>query len=146
MQTRFKALKKPSLRFRIYLYVLYFCLLSYLIKYRLAKIQKYCFILGTPAQTGTGTLIVNLMDVNDNFPEFAHDYRPVVYENQPHGLTVAHVSAVDRDTVSNGPPFEFWLPCGGGCPCQANPTCNDFAFKFIPGECLPCWKFQGRKP
>src|SRR6218665_1948573 len=105
-----------------------------LITCRLTKIQKECFALGTPSQTGTGTLIVNLMDVNDNFPEFAHDYHPVIYENQPSGLVVVHVSAVDRDTVSNGPPFEFWLPCGGGCPCHANPTCNDFAFKFVPGE------------
>lgn len=88
---------------------------------------------GTPPQTGTGILIVSLSDVNDNFPEFAQDYRPVVYENQPPGLTVVHVSAVDRDIMSNGPSFEFWLPCGGACPCPSNPVCNDFAFKFLPG-------------
>ena len=90
---------------------------------------------GTPVQTGTGTLIVHLMDVNDNFPEFAMDYRPVVYENRPPGRTVIEISAEDRDTRSNGPPFEFWLPCGGGCPCTENPLCEDFSFKFVPGMC-----------
>lgn len=88
---------------------------------------------GTPSQTGTGTLIVHLMDVNDNFPEFAMDYRPVVYENRPSGHTVAEIIAEDQDTRSNGPPFEFWLPCGGGCPCPGNPSCADFSFKFVPG-------------
>lgn len=73
------------------------------------------------------------MDVNDNFPEFAVDYHPVVYENQPPGQTVVQFSAVDRDTVANGAPFEFWLPCAGSCPCHGNPTCNDFALKFLPG-------------
>jgi len=90
---------------------------------------------GTPVQTGTGTLIVHLMDVNDNFPEFAMDYHPVVYENRPPGHTVIKISAEDRDTRSNGPPFEFWLPCGGGCPCRGNPSCADFSFKFVPGTC-----------
>ena len=88
---------------------------------------------GTPAQTGTGTLIVTLKDINDNFPVFAEDYHPVVYENEEAFKTVAQISAMDPDTATNGPPFEFWLPCGGGCPCRDNPTCGLFGFKFIPG-------------
>ena len=88
-----------------------------------------------PAQTGTGTVFVTLLDVNDNAPEFADDYRPVVYESQPVGLSVIMISAVDRDGPTNGPPFEFWLPChrSGSC-CDENPTCNDFDFTFIPSE------------
>jgi hypothetical protein len=84
--------------------------------------------------TGTGTLIVTLTDINDNFPQFAEDYRPVVYENQPAGKEVIRISAKDADTTRHGPPFEFWLPCGGGCPCKANPTCDKFSFDFIQGE------------
>lgn len=89
---------------------------------------------GLPPQTGTGTLFVSLVDINDNFPEFAANYRPVIYEDQKPGTTVVQVSAIDRDTASNGPPFEFWLPCGGGCPCTANPTCADFRFKYLEGK------------
>ena len=95
-------------------------------------------VTGTPAQTGTGTLIVTLKDVNDNFPMFAEDFRPVVYENEEAFKTIVQISAVDRDTAANGPPFEFWLPCGGGCPCHDNPTCGLFGFKFIPGRCRLC--------
>ena len=91
--------------------------------------------IGSPPQTGTGTLIVTLKDINDNFPVFAKDYRPVVYENEEAFKTVIQISAMDPDTATNGPPFEFWLPCGGGCPCRDNPTCGLFGFKFIPGVC-----------
>ena len=38
--------------------------------------------------TGTATLIVTLTDVNDNFPVFAENYRPVIYENEPPGQFV----------------------------------------------------------
>ena len=91
-------------------------------------------LLGTPKQTGTGTLIVTLTDVNDNHPEFAEDYRPVVMENEPPGQPVVEVSAMDRDTISNGPPFQFWTPCAGACPCPENPACQYFEFKFVPSE------------
>ncbi len=89
---------------------------------------------GTPSQTGVGMLIINLQDINDNPPTFAEDYRPVLYENQPAGRTVVTISAIDRDQASNGAPFEFWLPCGGGCPCDDNPTCDLFGFKFVEGK------------
>jgi len=89
---------------------------------------------GVPAQTGVGTLFVILTDVNDNAPQFAEDYRPVVYENQPSGHRVVEVSAVDRDTALNGPLFEMWIPCSGGCPCSDNPACQHFSFRYKPGR------------
>jgi len=92
-----------------------------------------CHGAGFPALTGTGTVFVTLLDVNDNAPEFAADYRPVVYENQPPSQSVITISAVDRDGPANGPPFEFWLPCHGAC-CDENPTCGDFDFTFVPSE------------
>ncbi len=77
-------------------------------------------------------LMVMVTDINDNAPQFAADYRPVVYENRPAGQMIITVSAVDPDTATNGPPFEFWLPCHGMCPCDENPTCADFGFQFVP--------------
>jgi len=74
---------------------------------------------------------VSLLDVNDNAPRFADDYRPVVAENQPASRPVITVSAVDLDGPANGPPFEFWTPCRGEC-CDDDPTCRDFEFTFVP--------------
>ena len=43
------------------------------------------YFLGDPQQTGTATLSITVIDVNDNFPVFKEDYRPVVYENMKNG-------------------------------------------------------------
>lgn len=40
---------------------------------------------GDPKLTGTASLDVTVSDVNDNFPVFKEDYRPVVYENRRDG-------------------------------------------------------------
>lgn len=40
---------------------------------------------GDPKQTGTAFLDVTVSDVNDNFPVFKEDYRPVIYENMEAG-------------------------------------------------------------
>lgn len=71
-----------------------------------------CCLTGDPKQTGTATLDVTVSDVNDNFPIFKEDYRPVVYENVKAGqnsvsfpIEVTHYmfcwcsSAVDWDEV-----------------------------------------------
>ena len=47
-----------------------------------------CLPPGEPSLTGTGTLIITIFDVNDNYPTFAEDYRPVVYENEEPGQVV----------------------------------------------------------
>ncbi|KAG5849366.1 hypothetical protein ANANG_G00109570 [Anguilla anguilla] len=71
---------------------------------------------GSPPQTGSATVQLALLDVNDNGPEFEAAYRPVVWENTPGpqvvwlNQTSALLHAVDRDTPENGPPFSFSLP------------------------------------
>ncbi|XP_006641450.3 neural-cadherin [Lepisosteus oculatus] len=82
--------------------------------------QHYLVLLatdqGSPAQTGSATVQLTLLDINDNGPEFEAAYMPVVWENVP-GPQIVRMNqtsqllyAVDRDTVENGPPFSFMLP------------------------------------
>jgi hypothetical protein len=65
---------------------------------------------GYPPQTGIATLNLELIDVNDNFPVFAENYRPVIMENTPPGQFVVRIRAKDLDDPNNGPPFTFELP------------------------------------
>ncbi|XP_066439955.1 neural-cadherin-like [Eleutherodactylus coqui] len=71
---------------------------------------------GSPAQTGTMTVLLNLLDVNDNGPIFDGIYQPVVWENTafPQTLRLNDSSyllhAVDLDSPENGPPFHFSVP------------------------------------
>uniref|UniRef100_A0A8C8R7D8 Neural-cadherin n=1 Tax=Pelusios castaneus TaxID=367368 RepID=A0A8C8R7D8_9SAUR len=84
-------------------------------------IQQYNLIIqasdqGTPAQTGSVTILINLLDINDNEPRFEASYMPVVWENVlgPQVVYMNHTSkllhVVDPDTDENGPPFTFFLP------------------------------------
>ena len=40
------------------------------------------------------------------------------------------MSARDADVAQNGAPFHLSTPCGGGCPCDENPSCEFFHFEF----------------
>ncbi|MGH0142861.1 UNVERIFIED_CONTAM: hypothetical protein FKN15_000440 [Acipenser sinensis] len=82
--------------------------------------QHYLILLatdqGSPAQTGSATVQLPLIDVNDNGPEFEAAYMPVVWENVP-GPQIVRMNqtslllhAVDRDIAENGSPFSFSLP------------------------------------
>lgn len=65
---------------------------------------------GTPPRTATASLVVIVKDVNDNAPEFAENYRPIVPENsQPR--KIIEIRAMDRDDAlrGNGAPFQFRL-------------------------------------
>ncbi|XP_061324823.1 neural-cadherin-like [Pezoporus flaviventris] len=84
-------------------------------------IQKYSLIVqasdeGTPARTGSVTVLINLLDVNDNGPRFEAPYMPVAWENilKPEIVSMNHTSkllhAFDPDSEENGPPFMFSLP------------------------------------
>ncbi|KFR02399.1 Neural-cadherin, partial [Opisthocomus hoazin] len=83
--------------------------------------QKYRLIVqasdqGTPARTGSVTVLINLLDVNDNGPRFEAPYMPVIWENilKPEVVCMNHTSkllhAFDPDSDENGPPFIFSLP------------------------------------
>ncbi|XP_029958534.1 neural-cadherin [Salarias fasciatus] len=70
---------------------------------------------GTPPLTGTAIVMVAILDVNDNGPEFEVAYKPVVWENTaaPQVVRMNETSlllyATDRDTSSNGGPFSIRL-------------------------------------
>ncbi|ESO86530.1 hypothetical protein LOTGIDRAFT_167053 [Lottia gigantea] len=86
---------------------------------------------GDPQQTGTASLTVNLIDINDNYPIFKYDYRPIVMENDPNfPKEVIRVHGKDLDTEKFGPPFGFKSTrCEDGtsrCPCPGRPTCDFF--------------------
>lgn len=59
--------------------------------------------LGTPPQTSQQTLTIDLVDVNDNAPQFNQSlFLGNVYENEPVGTPVMNVTAHDPDSGSNG--------------------------------------------
>ena len=55
------------------------------------------------AKTGSTTLIINVLDVNDNRPKFSSNaYDVTVVENTPPGTVILQVSATDSDSGNNG--------------------------------------------
>ncbi|CAH2324231.1 neural-cadherin-like [Pelobates cultripes] len=72
--------------------------------------------LGSPPQTGSTMVFLNLLDVNDNGPTLERLYTPIVWENTdgPQNILMNETSdllyAVDPDSAENGPPFTFSLP------------------------------------
>ncbi|XP_030882014.1 protocadherin beta-2 isoform X1 [Leptonychotes weddellii] len=58
---------------------------------------------GTPPRTGTALVHIEVLDINDNAPEFAKRFYEVqVLENSPIGFLVAIVSASDLDVGTYG--------------------------------------------
>uniref|UniRef100_A0A3B3YQT3 Uncharacterized protein n=1 Tax=Poecilia mexicana TaxID=48701 RepID=A0A3B3YQT3_9TELE len=70
---------------------------------------------GIPPLTGTAIVMVTVLDINDNGPEFEAAYKPVVWENTaaPQAVRMNETSmllhAIDRDTSTNGGPFSIRL-------------------------------------
>ncbi|XP_067886875.1 cadherin-7-like isoform X1 [Heterodontus francisci] len=62
-----------------------------------------------PAQIGRGFVLISLVDVNDNAPEFSMEYETFVCENSNHGKIIQRISAVDRDKPPSGHHFYFSL-------------------------------------
>lgn len=57
---------------------------------------------GTPTRTGTATVIVKVLDTNDNTPQFDRQvYSVDLVENTPIGTLVMQLNATDKDEGSN---------------------------------------------
>lgn len=61
------------------------------------------FIIGSPALTGTGTITVNVDDINDNKPAFALNQHFIsISEDVPTGTDVLLLNCSDPDAGLNG--------------------------------------------
>uniref|UniRef100_A0A3P8T8V5 Cadherin domain-containing protein n=1 Tax=Amphiprion percula TaxID=161767 RepID=A0A3P8T8V5_AMPPE len=57
---------------------------------------------GTPARSGTASVIVHVLDTNDNAPKFdEQNYNIKIMENAPIGKVVMHLNATDLDDGTN---------------------------------------------
>lgn len=75
-------------------------------------------------------MVINLEDVNDNAPELNVSKIPIIPENVAAPLPVAIVTAFDRDTPENGPPFTLGVP--------SNSTFTD-KFNFVFNQGMLFW-------
>ncbi|XP_033182389.1 cadherin-7-like [Anabas testudineus] len=62
-----------------------------------------------PSKVGKAVVLVSVLDVNDNAPSFAIEYKTFVCENSRSGQIIETLSAVDRDEPERGHHFLFSL-------------------------------------
>ncbi|XP_061643426.1 LOW QUALITY PROTEIN: protocadherin alpha-8-like [Phyllopteryx taeniolatus] len=68
---------------------------------------------GTPAKSGTMTIVVNVLDSNDNAPVFSQKlYKASVYENIAIGTSIITLNATDLDAGHNGQVFYSFNAAG----------------------------------
>ncbi|KAM6977611.1 cadherin-like protein 26 [Aplochiton taeniatus] len=70
------------------------------------KVTFYAVDDGKPPATGTGTLIIHLIDVNNNLPFLVHTQLDMCLSEEP---SVANITAIDLDGDPYGGPFNFEL-------------------------------------
>ncbi|XP_037117235.1 protocadherin alpha-2-like isoform X8 [Syngnathus acus] len=74
---------------------------------------------GTPPKSGTMTIVVNVLDINDNAPVFSQSlYKASVRENIEIGTSIITVNATDLDAGQNG--LVFYSFNAGGREKQTN--------------------------
>ncbi|KAM9356590.1 protocadherin alpha-8-like [Symphorus nematophorus] len=70
---------------------------------------------GIPAKSGSMTIIVNVLDINDNSPVFSQTlYKASVYENVNIGTSIITLNATDLDAGQNGQVFYSFSKVGRG--------------------------------
>ncbi|XP_062281225.1 protocadherin alpha-10-like [Scomber scombrus] len=70
---------------------------------------------GTPAKSGTMTIIVNVLDINDNAPVFSQTlYKASVYENVKIGTSIITLNSTDLDAGLNGQVLYSFSEVGRG--------------------------------
>ncbi|KAM6923458.1 protocadherin alpha-3-like [Xenentodon cancila] len=70
---------------------------------------------GTPAKSGTMTIVVNVLDINDNAPVFSQTlYKAKVHENVKLGTSIITVNATDLDAGLNGEVLYSFSKVGRG--------------------------------
>ncbi|XP_019727452.1 protocadherin alpha-4-like, partial [Hippocampus comes] len=70
---------------------------------------------GTPPKSGTMTIVVNVLDVNDNPPIFCQNlYKASVYENVEIGTSIIRLNATDLDAGENGQVFYSFIEADRG--------------------------------
>ncbi|XP_061786259.1 protocadherin alpha-5-like isoform X6 [Nerophis lumbriciformis] len=70
---------------------------------------------GTPAKSGTMTIVVNVLDINDNTPVFSQQiYKASVYENIDIGTSIITLNATDLDAGQNGQVIYSFSEVGRG--------------------------------
>uniref|UniRef100_A0A1A8AGR1 Protocadherin 2 alpha c n=1 Tax=Nothobranchius furzeri TaxID=105023 RepID=A0A1A8AGR1_NOTFU len=70
---------------------------------------------GTPAKSGSMTILVNVLDNNDNAPLFSQTlYKTKIYENVKIGTSIITLNATDLDEGQNGNVFYSFSKMGSG--------------------------------
>ncbi|XP_071380374.1 LOW QUALITY PROTEIN: uncharacterized protein [Centroberyx affinis] len=70
---------------------------------------------GSPAKSGSMTIIVYILDINDNPPVFSKTlYKAIVYENAPISTSIISLNATDLDEGRNGEIFYSFSEIGRG--------------------------------
>jgi protocadherin-16/23 len=85
---------------------------------------------GSPAGTATASIVVVVLDSNDNAPQFSKEaYLFVVRENLDAGTSVGTIAATDRDLDNNASLRYSLIPANNSF--QINPVTGEYKTFYI---------------